>query len=167
MSTNMDLSNPNMDLSNGPLRQGNRGHRPSGMLSWHRIQPPYRRGVLQGGAGRGLSERTRSDGTESPGTISLPRSPMRRRTPRRRTPLTSRPPPGGPRAGGVRRRAGARAGGVPTQGRGQRRSPRARRWQINLVVLDERCAVVCRTRITMQFPAEFHLRPAPDNLTNL
>ena len=61
-------------------------------------------------------------------------------------------------------------GGVPTQGLGQRRSPRARRWQINLIVLDEHCAVtavVCRTRIAMQFPAEFHLRPAPDNLTNL
>ena len=65
--------------------------------------------------------------------------------------------------------AGAQ-GGVPTQGLGQRRSPRERRWQINLIVLDEHCAVtavVCRTRITMQFPAEFHLRPAPDNLTNL
>ena len=52
----------------GPLLQGNRGHRPSVMLSWHRIQPPYRRGVLRGGAERGRSER--SDGTESPGTIS-------------------------------------------------------------------------------------------------
>ena len=94
---------------------------------------------------------------------------MRRRSPRRRTPLTSRPGPraGGPRAGWVRRRAGASAGGVPTQGRGQRRSPRARLWQINLVVLDERCAVVCRTRIAMQFFAEFHLRPAQENLTNL
>ena len=42
-------------------------------------------------------------------------------------------------------------------GLGQRRSPRARLWQINLVVLDERCAAVCRTRTTMQYPAEFHL----------
>ena len=78
--------------------------------------------------------------------------------------------PATPALAGVRGRAEARAGGVPTQGRGQRRSPRARRWQITLIVLDEHCAVtavVCRTRITMQFPAEFHLRPAPDNLTNL
>ena len=34
--------------------------------------------------------------------------------------------------------------GDPVEGRGQ--SPRAHRWQINLVVLDERCAVVCRNR---------------------
>ena len=52
-------------------------------------------------------------------------------------------------------------------GRGQRRSPRARQWQINLVVLDERCAVVCRTRTAMQFPAEFYLQAGagqPDKL---
>ena len=48
-----------------------------------------------------------------------------------------------PTLAGVCGRAGARASGVSTQGRGQRRSTRARRWQINLVVLDERCAVVC------------------------
>ena len=53
------------------------------------------------------------------------------------------PAPAAPALVGVSGRAGARASGVPTQGRGQRRSPRARRWQINLVVLDERCAVVC------------------------
>ena len=30
----------------------------------------------------------------------------------------------------------------------------------NLVVLDERCAVVCRNRTAIQLPAEFHLRIA-------
>ena len=53
------------------------------------------------------------------------------------------PAPAAPSLVGVRGRAGARASGVPTHGRVQRRSPRARQWQINLVVLDERCAVVC------------------------
>ena len=86
--------------------------------------------------------------------------------------ITGGPRAGGPRAGGVCRRAGARAGGgVPTQGLGQRRSPQARRRQIHLVVLDERCAVVCRTRIAKQFPAESKFicsgGPEPDNMTNL
>ena len=86
--------------------------------------------------------------------LALPRSPIRRRTPRRRTPPTSRPP---------RLR--------PQRRRPPRRRPRAKeesaRWQINLVALDERCAVVCRTRTAMQFPAENHLQPEQDNLTNL
>ena len=46
---------------------------------------------------------------------------------------------------------------APIQERGQRRSLRARQWQINLVVIDECCVVVCRTGTAMQFPAEFHL----------
>ena len=103
--------------------------------------------VLRRGAGHGQSER--SDGTESPGTISHTQEasyvdgppaggPRQRAGPRAGCPRAD-----GPRAGGVLLRVGARTGGVPTQGRGQRRGPRARLWQINLVVLDGRCAVVC------------------------
>ena len=120
--------------------------------------------ILRGGAGYGRSDR--SDGTESTGTISHSQEapyaggPPAGEPRRRAGPRVCGPRAGGPRAGGVRRRAGARAGGVPTQGRGQRRSLRARRGQINLVVFDERCAVVCRTRTAMQFPADFHLRPS-------
>ena len=58
-------------------------------------------------------------------------------------PAPAAPAQAAPALAGVRGRAGARASGVPTQGRGQRRSPHARRWQINFFVLDERCAVVC------------------------
>ena len=36
---------------------------------------------------------------------------------------------------------------------------RAVSGQINLFVLDERCAVVCRNRTAIQLPAEFYLRP--------
>ena len=119
--------------------------------------------VLRGIAGHGRSER--SDGTESPGTISHTQEasyvcgPPAGGPRRRAGPRAGGPRADGPRAGGVRRRAGARTGGVPThwQGRGQRRSPSARQWQITLVALDERCAVVCRTRAAMQFLAEFHL----------
>ena len=74
---------------------------------------------------------------------------------------------GGPPAGGPRREpapapagsAGAQEPALAASRQGQRRSLRALQWQINLVMLDERCAVVCRTRIAMQFSAEFHLRP--------
>ena len=63
------------------------------------------------------------------------------------------PAPAAPALAGVRGRteARARAGGVPTQGRpgrGQRRSPRALLWQINLLL-------------------NFICGPEPDNLTNL
>ena len=86
--------------------------------------------------------------------LALPRSPIRRRTPRQRPPrracpAPAAPAPAAPAPAGICGRAGAaRAGGVPTgtQGRGQRRNPRARRLQIILVVLDERCSMVCRTR---------------------
>ena len=107
----------------------------------------------------------------APRALALSHTPKKPHTPAGPPPADladePAPAPAAPALAGVRGRAGARASGVPTQGRGQRRSLRARQWQINLVVLDERCAVVCRTRIAMQFPAEFHLRPAPDNLTNL
>ena len=150
------------------MLQGNRGHRPSGMLSWHRIQPPYRSGVLQGGARRGRSEQ--SDGTKSPGTI-LSHTPKKFRTPAAPTPADpadeQAPAPAAPALAGVSGRIEARACGVPTQGRGQRRSPLALLWQINLVVLDERCVVVCRTRIALQFPAEFNLRAGAGQLDKL
>ena len=49
--------------------------------------------------------------------------------------------------------------GDPGEGSGQR-SQRAPLWQINRVVLDERCAVVCRNRTAILLPVEFHLRAA-------
>ena len=113
--------------------------------------------VLRGGAGHGLSER--SDGNESPGTISHTQQasfvggPPAGGPRRRAGPRVGGPRADGPRAGGVSQRAGARTCGVPTRGLGQRRSTRARLWQINLVVLDDCCAVVCRTRTAMQLPA--------------
>ena len=55
--------------------------------------------------------------------------------------------------------AAAACGDGPVEGRWQR-SQRAHRWQINLVVLDEGCAVVSRNRTAIQLPAEFHLRAA-------
>ena len=54
------------------------------------------------------------------------------------------------------RRAGAgwgRAGGDPAEG-GQR-SQRAHLWQINLVVLDERCAAVCRNQPQFNYRVNF------------
>ena len=86
----------------------------------------------------------------APRDLALSHSPKKPHTPVdhanepvQAAPAPSAPAPAAPALAGVRGRAGARASGVPTQGRGQRRSQRARRWQINLVVLDERCAVVC------------------------
>ena len=89
----------------GPLRQGNRGHRPPDGCLGTEFNLLI---VLRGSAGA--------------------QEPARAESPTKACP-----------------------------GLGQRRSPRARLWQINLVVLDERCAAVCRTRTTMQYPAEFHL----------
>ena len=87
---------------------------------------------------------------------STPKKPLRRRIPRRRP----------PRRRPLRRRTPLRQ--LPRRRRpwqrrcdpagGGQRSPRAHRWRINLFVLDERCAVVCRNRTAIQLPAEFHLR---------
>ena len=62
---------------------------------------------------------------------------------------------------GLRRRKGV--WGRPRDGdtaKGGQRSPLAHWWQINLVVLEERYAVVCKNRTTIQLLAEFHVLAA-------
>ena len=107
----------------------------------------------------------------APRALVLSHTPNKPRTPADPTPADpadeQAPAPAAPALAGVSGRAEARAGGVPTQGQGQRRSQRALLWQIILAVLDERCAVVCRTRITLQFPAEFHLPAGAGQLDKL
>ena len=113
--------------------------------------------VLRGGAEHGGSEK--SDCTESLGTASTSKKPHTQAHPPPADPADeSAPAPAAPTLAGISGRAGARAGCVPTQGRGQRRSQHARLCQINLVVLDECCSVACRTRTAIRFPAEIHLR---------
>ena len=88
------------------------------MLSWHRIQPPYRRyrrGVLRGVAG--------ASRVTAPRALVLshtPKKPHAQADPPPTDPADEQAPgAGGPRADGVRRRAGARAGSVPTQAGGK------------------------------------------------
>ena len=125
--------------------------------------------VLRGGAGHGRSEL--SDGTESPGTISHTQEASYVGGP----PVTPPPPadpadepapalaPPAPTDPAPARAACAQepppAASPPKAGAKEEfaRAALRRQWQINLVVRDERCAVVCRTRTAMQFPAEFHL----------
>ena len=78
----------------------------------------------------------------APRALALSHTLKKPRTPADPTPADPAdepaPAPAAPALAGVRGRA---------EGQGQRRSLRALWWQINLVVLDERCAVVCRTRL--------------------
>ena len=101
----------------------------------------YYEGVLDVGHVAGAS------GVTVPRALALSRTPKKPHAPADPPPTDPAdepaPAPAAPALAGVSGRAGALASGVPTQGRGQRKSLRARRWQINLVVLDERCAVVC------------------------
>ena len=56
-----------------------------------------------------------------------------------------------------RRSGGSRDGNLAEGGK---RNPRAHWLQINLVVLDECCAVVCRNRTAFKLSAEFHMLTA-------
>ena len=97
------------------------------------------------------------------------------RASRRAGPRAGGPRAGDPRAGGGprarrsprSRRAGARPGGVPTQGLGQRKSPRARRWHINLVCLMNAVPWYAELEQQCNFRLNFICWPEPDNLTNL
>ena len=70
------------------------------------------------------------------------------------------PLPHGPAAPLPQERRLPRVGRDGNLAEGGQRDPRAHRLQINLVVLDECCAVVCRNRTAIKLSAGFHMLTA-------